>query len=277
MSISKISLPPVLERHELKYLIPFSLVEPISQFIEPYCQLDYHSDKALDNFYTVNSLYFDTRDCQFLQQRLYGQEKRFNMRARTYSDGSAPYYLEIKHKIGSTVKKYRATAQVEEWPAIITDPLYRAPESNSDVEIRNKELFMRLSQTYAVEPKIYTQYRRRAFFSTVDEYARITMDRDMKYRIQEIGNSACDPYNLRPDNNLTNYDNETIYATNTFSEANIILELKAVIGFMPIWMLDLIRIFQLKQVGFSKYMNSSIVARDDNGFSYMSRDRTGYY
>jgi len=276
MSIEKIALPPVLERHELKYLIPASLVEPISQFIEPYCQLDYHSLNSFENFYLVNSLYFDTRDCVFLQQRLYGCDRRFNMRARAYADGEAPYYLEIKQKSGGSVKKYRATVSAEEWPAILTDPLYRVPKSDTPVARRNKELYMRLAKSYAIEPKVYTQYRRRAFFSTVDEYARVTMDREMKYRVQEDVPGARNPYDLKPDDSLTHYDNETIYATNTYSDANIVLELKCNIGQVPMWMVDLITTFQLKQVGFSKYMNSSLVSQYDNGIGYMKGDRLGF-
>jgi len=276
MSIRKISLPPVLERHELKYLIPLSLVEPISQFVSPYCKPDYHSINADNQFYPVNSLYFDTWNSQFLEQRLWGRDRRFNMRVRAYADGEPPYFLEIKHKTGSSVKKYRATAQADEWPAILTDPLYRVPEADSSVERRNKELYMRLATSYAITPKIYTRYHRRAFFSTVDEYARVTMDRGMRYRTQEDVAGARDPYDLTPDEALISYDNETIYATNTFSDANVVLELKTNIGRVPMWMLDLIKYFGLKQVGFSKYMNSSLVSRTDNGIGYMPGDRIGY-
>ncbi len=276
MAIGKISLPPVLERHELKYLIPLSLVEPISQYISPYCKLDFHSVEADNQFYQVNNLYFDTQNCQFLEQRLWGRDRRFNMRVRAYADGKPPYFLEIKHKMGCSVKKYRTTAQAEEWPAILTDPLYRIPETDSGVERRNKELYMRLATGYAITPKIYTQYRRRAFFSTVNNYARVTMDRDMKYRTQEDMAGARDPYDLKPDETLISYDNETIYATNTFSDANVVLELKSTIGQVPMWMLDLIKYFELKQVGFSKYMKSSLVSRTDNGIGYMPGDRLGH-
>lgn len=266
----------MLKRHELKYLIPISYVEPISQFIAPYCQLDFHSVNAAEQFYLVNSLYFDTHNCEFLEQRLWGRDSRFNMRARTYADGKPPYFLEIKHKTSSSVKKYRAKIQAAEWPAILTDPLYRIPDTDTDIERRNKELFIRLANSYAIEPKIYTQYRRRAFFSTVDEYVRLTMDKQMKYRPQEDVSGKRNPYDLIPDDSLNSYDNENIYAVNTFSDANIILELKTNIGQVPMWMIDLIKHFELKQVGFSKYMNSSLVSRYDNGISYMNNDGWGY-
>jgi SPX domain protein involved in polyphosphate accumulation len=260
------TLPPVLERHELKYLIPMSYVEPITHFLRPYCQLDYFSERSVDTYYVVNSLYFDTRGLEFLQQRLYGKDGRFNIRVRSYTQaGDPPYFMEIKHKTGVAVKKYRAIAQANEWPDILVDPNYRIDDAEMAVERGNKELFLRLAISYAIEPKIFTQYRRRAFFSTVDEYARVGIDIDLSYRKQE-------DYNMVPDSTMINYDNETIYAGNQFSEGCVVLELKSNIGEVPMWMLDLISTFELKQEGFSKYLNSTMVAYYDNGNHYMFDD-----
>ncbi len=272
----KITLPPVLERYELKYLIPMSYVEPITQFLAPYCQLDYFSTQAKDEdyFYRVNSLYFDTRNYEFLKQRLWGRDSRFNMRVRTYGEGNEPpYFMEIKHKTGTFVKKYRATIQGEEWPSILTDAQFRLAETEVGSNRQNKDLFMRLAVAYAIEPKIYTQYIRRAFFSTVDEYARVTMDRDMKYRPQDLFHSAGDPYNLLPDGTLINYDNETVYAKYTWSQGSVILELKCYVGQVPTWMVDLITFFELKQESFSKYVTSSLVAHYDNDIGYLTESR----
>ncbi len=261
----------VLERHELKYLIPYEYVEPITRFIAPYCQLDYYSELADDQFYAVNSLYFDTHNLEFLQNRMYGMHSRINMRVRAYADGTkAPYFMEIKHKKGAVVKKYRATASEEEWPAILTDPGYRIAETEQGVDRKNKELFLRLATSYAIEPKILTRYRRRAFFSTVDAYARVTMDIDMQCRPE-------DRHTLVVGNDLYNYDNETIYATNTYTDANVVLELKSNIGEVPVWMLDLIQAFNLKQEGFSKYMNSTLVSYFDNNINYMDNSRYGVH
>ena len=261
----------VLERHELKYMIPYSYVEPISRFIEPYCQLDYYSELSEDNFYAVNSLYFDTQNLEFLQKRMYGTDSRVNMRVRAYADGTkAPYFMEIKHKKSAVVKKYRATASEDEWPRILTDPSYRVPDSEHGNDRSNKELFLRLATSYAIEPKILTRYRRRAFFSTVDEYARVTMDIDMQCRPE-------DQYTLVVGDSMFNYDNETIYATNTYTDANVVLELKCNIGEVPMWMLDLICAFDLKQEGFSKYLNSTLVNYFDNNINYMDQSRVSSF
>jgi len=266
MSI-KTSLPPVIERHELKYTIPMSYVDPITDFLLIYCDLDHYSAISDSNYYQVNSLYFDTRSLEFLKQRLFGKNGRFNIRARCYGNGeSGPYFLEIKRKEGFSGVKYRATADQNEWPAILTDPAFRISASDSIREQRNKALFSRIALSYAIEPKIFTQYQRRAFVSTVDEYARVTLDTNMRYRQQSH-------YSMVADDQMTNYDNETIYAYNCQSEAAVILELKCNIGSVPTWMLDLIATFNLKQQGFSKYANSSLVSYFDDGVFYYRGDR----
>jgi SPX domain protein involved in polyphosphate accumulation len=269
------ALPPVLERYELKYMIPWSYVEPISDFLSIYCSLDYYSEKAADDnyFYKVSSLYLDTPNFEFARQRIEGKAIRFNMRARAYGDGDkAPYFLEVKNRFGisGVVKKYRATAKAHEWPNILTDPAFRPEQSDSDIEKANKELFLRLAISYAIEPKILTKYQRRAFFSTVDNYARVTMDSNMQYRLEN-------DYIVRSNYDMTNYDNETIYAYNTASDANVVLELKCDVAEVPFWMLDLIRLFDLKQVSFSKYISSTLVSRYDNGDSYMPFDMQPNY
>jgi SPX domain protein involved in polyphosphate accumulation len=272
MSISA-QLPPVKERYELKYLIPREMVEPITRFISPYCSMDAHSASAPEQFYRVNSLYFDTRGLEFLKQRMLGQESRFNMRARAYGDGDKPpYFLEIKHKSGTCVKKYRTTLADGEWPRILADPAFRCDPDDDPMQRRNKELFLRLANSYAIEPKILTSYRRRAFFSTVNDYARVTMDIDLRYQLEE-------GLNLRPDARSNNYDNQTIYTVNEnvfgsedYGPGRVILELKCNVGQTPTWMLDLIVAFQLKQGSFSKYANSTLVALIDNGDLYMRHD-----
>ena len=136
----------------------------------------------------------------------------------------------------------------------------------------NLELFQHLAAAYGIEPKIFTSYRRQAFFSTVDDYARVTFDIDMRYREQSPVVSA-NPYSLNPQDDCINYDLQTIYETEPQHRGNVILELKAMIGAVPTWMLELIHRFELKQVGFSKYMNSSLVNHVENGAQHMPHDR----
>ena len=65
--------PLFFERYELKYHIPPSLIEPISEFIAPYCENDRYSQKYLDNgeegFYPISNLYLDTPNLKFLMDK----------------------------------------------------------------------------------------------------------------------------------------------------------------------------------------------------------------
>lgn len=261
-----------LERHELKYVIPYALVERISQYVSPYCELDEHSATSSNGFYQVNSLYFDTPGSQFLTSRLWGSDSRFNMRARAYSDDpGASVFLEVKHRRATISKKYRAEVPLAHWPTVITDSAQYPVHNDA-----NLALFQRLATSYAIEPKVFTQYRRRAFFSTIDAYTRITMDRAMKYR-RQLPSVCDDAYSLRPRGGLINYDNATIYTDQAVSAENVVLEIKCSVGFVPVWVVSLIQRFQLKQVGFSKYMNSALVSAYDDGERYMSNAVVGVH
>jgi hypothetical protein len=248
-----------LDRYELKYIIPTEYIEPITHFLMRHCSLDYHSQISPNSFYPVNSLYFDTPNYTFLKNRLYTKNPRFNMRARSYGlTPKAPYFLEIKYKDSNVVNKYRSKIDDDEWSTMFTNPEYRTNEQGLSSEMINKELFYTTALKYAATPKIFTQYKRRAFISEFDEYARVTMDIDMSCYLEEN-------YSLTPDTTkLTPYDNETIYTkdTNRSIGSSVILELKCYPHQVPLWMLDLIKEFQLTRTSFSKYAQSILAIKE---------------
>lgn len=242
----KEAIPPILERYENKYTIPFSMIDSISDFIKPYCSPDEYSEKMPDSFYTVNSLYFDTHRYHFLTNKLSEVNQRFNMRIRSYgSNPSFPYFLEIKQKRGGIVRKYRAKVKepIEQVLQPISD--YDTPLKSPDKNTSNIRLFRRLVNTYNASPKVLVQYRRKAFISDIDEYARVTFDIELRY-MPEQG------YNPIPvERDMISCDSETCFDPG----CNVILELKCYTSYVPLWMIDLIRVFNLKQRGFSKYTN----------------------
>ena len=237
-------IPPVLERYEMKYTIPETLVEPISRFAEAYCYLDKYSEMQPDKFYRINNLYLDSPNFLFLRSRIHNSEKRFNMRVRTYGDHpKPPYFMEVKQKVGETIRKYRGRVSDVEW----RDGYFLQDDSNweegADTEASNRSLFKRLALTYGVEPKILTQYRRKAYISHCEDYARVTFDIGLRY-MQET------TYNLLPrEEKMTSYDHEL----NFDPGCSVILELKCYTSYVPHWMLDMVRMFNLDRRGFSKY------------------------
>lgn len=230
--------PLVFDRYELKYLIPESMVPAISKHIESYCELDPYSLSSADRFYTVNSLYMDTPSYLFLRRKYDGAPERFNMRIRGY--GGAEFFLELKFKAQGFVKKHRAFCHGN-----VSDILASYEEEGQGVASGNKHLFMNALHSYRAEPKVLTQYRRKAYFSKYDDYARITFDKDLRY-MEETS------FNLFPvESQMRHYDNETIFN----DETNVILELKCPQQ-VPLWFIDVISKFDLTRSGFSKYASS---------------------
>lgn len=236
--------PLYFERYELKYLIPEELVDPISKYVETYCVLDPYSEKAHDFYYGVNNLYLDTPNFLFLERRKAKLDERFILRIRSYGDTPKyPYFFEVKKKSRGFITKKRAKVFGDSW----ANELLGVPgqtDINAEVTEDYKSHFLGLVDSYNAEPKIFTQYKRKAYFSLYDEYARVTFDKQLRYVRREH-------YDLSPEESLmSHYDFETNYHLGT----NIILELKCT-SRVPLWMLDLITFFNLERTSFSKYMN----------------------
>jgi SPX domain protein involved in polyphosphate accumulation len=255
--------PPVLERYELKFTIPEYLIEPISDFVSIYCSLDKYSALTEDSYYCVNSLYFDTPYFLFLRNRLLGCKSRFNMRIRSYGHTpQLPYFFEVKQKDGNVIRKYRGKVYEAAWdtPFCLVD--YKPQRIDNEKELRNIRLFQRLLHVYNAEPKVLTQYRRKAYVSDCENYARVTFDLELKYM-------AEDTCNLMPDRKrMVSYD----MSTNFDSGCNVILELKCYTTQVPLWMIDCIRTFKLHRRSFSKYATG--VREVFNLYKYDAGNRT---
>lgn len=237
--------PLALERYELKYLIPLEMVEPISRYVEKYCDMDYYSQISPDQFYTINSLYLDSPNLYLLRFKEASNAFCFNMRVRSYGENpKPPYFCEIKYKLREFVRKKRAKMNCERWSEYLISG--ETPPGLEADSAANFENFLFMKMTYNVEPVILTQYRRKAYISNIDDYARVTFDRDLRY--QEISDWC-----LKPDDRmLSHYDHPEAFGN---SGCNVVLELKCEKK-IPLWFIDLIQRFNLMGGSFSKFGNS---------------------
>lgn len=254
--MSAFTSPLLLERYEFKFLIPMHMIEDISRYVEIYCELDPYSQREEDHFYKVNNIYLDSPNYLFLQRRLAGIDHRFNLRIRSYGDSPVfPFFCEAKHKTLGVVKKRRAKIYEDNWNETFDKKDIKNPNNeviwadNTDY----KNHFLRLAFTHNAAPKIFTQYRRKAYASIVDEYARVTFDIDLKYQKRE-------EYDLTPDEaNLNHYDNPLKF----YEDNCVILELKCTTQ-VPLWFMDMITQFGLKRTSFSKYVTGIQEILGDN-------------
>jgi len=249
------SSPLLFERYEYKFHIPIELVDPISKFVEIYCELDPYSKREDDKFYKVNNIYLDSPGFLFLKTRLSGVDHRFNMRIRSYGENPEfPFFCEVKHKTMGIIKKKRAKIIDPNWAQKFEEKSFDSLNSG-DITGDEDYLhhFLRLAYVHNIEPKVFTQYKRKAYASVVDDYARVTFDKDLRFERRST-------YDLSPvESSLSHYDNPL----NFEEDKNVILELKCTTQ-VPVWFLDLIRTFNLNRMSFSKYIAAAQEVIYDN-------------
>ena len=236
---------PIIERYEMKFLIPAAMIEPIACFASIYCTLDLHSQQSTDGFYQINNLYLDTPHFLFLKKRRSGSDNRFNMRIRSYGDQPSHCYLEVKQKKVNIVRKFRSQEPAHNWHQSFPSPGDPPLEDTTCRATVEKELFLRLAHSYMATPKVQTQYRRMAYVSNVDDYGRVTFDTDLRYFPQEQYTLLAPKQSA-----MVPLDEETLFDPG----CSVILELKCHCRNVPLWMIDLIRYFNLKRIAFSKYV-----------------------
>jgi len=235
-----------LERYEAKYIIPYQLVQPIQDFIEPFCVPDYNCE-AESSEYIITTLQLDTQDMALFKAKREEALARFKLRIRTYgTEGDQPVFLEIKRKIKDVIVKTRSAISPEMWPYVAESfargQLMDIPFHNREEE-NNYINFFKLVREVGAKPVVLLRYRRRPYLGKNDRYARVTFDRRMCYQFQRNWqvfprNDCWRPMDTPEDMNR--------------SFAGVILELKTYSD-VPLWMVELTKRFNLERIGFSKY------------------------
>ena len=223
------------QRLELKYHITEPMAEAIRRVIEPWCVPDAHNG---EQGYPISSLYLDSPTLAFHRARLRGDADRVKLRIRTYGPRSLAH-LEIKRKTGKIIHKIRTSL-----------PRERVVETMGGfgVEDPTVDHFLSVRFRCGAEPKLSVFYKREAYTSTVDFYARVTFDR----RIQARASMPSD-WTLRSEPSGEGWlplDGAGHLRDGVSS--SVLLEFKCE-SFMPLWMSDVIRRFSLNTTGFSKY------------------------
>lgn len=236
--------PLNLDRYELKYRIPVSLIEPITEYANQYCEMDYYSQISPGGFYIINSLYLDSIN-HYMMRRPQGAEFDYSsFRIRSYGlEPKPPFFLESKQKSKDFCKKRRSKVTIENLSDLFHNPSsITAFDPYADKNMRD---FLEKVETFGLEPMILTQYRRRAWLSRHDDYARITIDRDLRYMEERN-------YNVIPDESrMSHYDHQDTFEDLSTSRYAI-LELKCERK-IPLWMVEIVRMFETTWDPFSKF------------------------
>ncbi len=232
------------ERLECKYLIDERKVDQVRKHLEPYCQPDRHNIRSAESGglfgYPLSSLYLDSPGLAFHEAKQRGDSDRLKLRIRTYEDLDAAV-LELKRRVSDVVEKTRARVDARQVREIA---LGRVVPLDADPDMR---LFLsryaRIATQYCVGPSLQLRYQREAYSSSVDQYARVTFDR-------QIVAQRTDDWSLEPDADHGCFFDD--WWRPGFSGKPVLLELKCHAR-MPGWMIELAKRNDLERVSFSKY------------------------
>jgi hypothetical protein len=233
-----------IERHEAKYIVPFPIIQEIRRYIQPYVVRDKHGIGGIPK-YLVRTIQLDSRSLCLHYAKEVEQLNRFKLRIRTYgTDGNAPYFVEIKRKLGAVIVKSRSVLMPDQYsPELFLKPgaHVRFP---SDKQHMNYLDFLRLSQEIGAQPVTMIQYERESYMGRFEDYARVTFDTKVCYQM-----TPSYDFGYVKNGRWRRIDTATGLRTDY---AGFVMELKSKMG-IPRWMLDFVRAFNLVRVGFCKY------------------------
>lgn len=218
------------QRFELKFYIPSSKIDILVPELLNYLEYDEYSQH---DYYPIYNVYFDTYDWQAFDAKMAGTAHRRKFRIRTYDkevQHNEHLFLEIKEKHVDTVLKRRSPIQYGEVADLVQGG--RLSEAGFIPEEWRYNILKN-----QLKPRVLNTYLRRAFVSPMYPGLRITLDRDVSYAIvNEVTFNA----NVRP---------------TSWARSISVVEVKFE-GYVPLFIVDLLRKYDLSREAISKYGES---------------------
>ncbi|MDD3383795.1 MAG: polyphosphate polymerase domain-containing protein [Bacilli bacterium] len=217
----------VFKRVEKKYVLNKKQLEKFLLEISSYIKKDNHDE------YTIKNIYYDTDNYQLIRNSIDKPLYKEKLRIRCYDcfNNSENVYVEIKKKFNKTVIKRRVNLNYQEAISYLNKKI--KPNNNSQI-LNEIDYFINF---YELKPKIYLAYERIAFCGKDNPSLRITIDKNIRYRLNN--------YNI-------NYDNDCDFL---LDYNQYLIEIKTCTNF-PLWLVKALNENELFPQSFSKYGNS---------------------
>ncbi len=219
-------------RVEEKYIVTSKVYNLIMKDIENYMDFDEYSKNG--KFYQICNIYYDTEDDNLIRTSLQKPKYKEKFRLRSYGipGYDSKVFLEVKKKYKGVVNKRRTTLTLRE--------SYNFANTNIIPEIKdymNPQVLKELQYSfnlYQLVPKVFLSYERRAMFGKEDSSFRVTFDRNIISRREDIG---------------LEYG---IFGERVIPMDSMIMEVKFGER-MPLWFINILRKYDLHKTSFSKY------------------------
>lgn len=215
----------VFKRYEKKYLVSSAQYGLLLRAFGGRLQPDQYGES------TVCNLYFDTPDARLIRASLEKPVYKEKLRLRSYGipDAGGTVFIELKKKYKGVVYKRRIDMTLEAATEYLVQS--RAPENMGQIA-REVDWFLALYPR--IRPAMYISYQRTAFAGTDEPGLRVTFDREILWREEELRLDAG------------------AWGTPLLAEDQRLMEIK-IPGAMPLWLARLLDTLRVYPVSFSKY------------------------
>lgn len=220
-------------RHEVKYLLDSRGRAALERAMLGHMQADEYGES------TICSLYYDTPDSRLIRRSLEKPAYKEKLRLRSYGrvGPEDTVFVELKKKYDDVVYKRRIAMTEREASLFLAG---RAPLPDDCQIGREIEWFRDFYGTLG--PAMYLSYDRIAYFCPEDEQLRITFDRNIRWRTDDL--TLTGPPRgerlIRPDQSL--------------------LEIKTGTA-MPLWLTKALTDNDIRRTSFSKYGSAYTVEK----------------
>lgn len=237
----------LIERREYKYLVDDTTVGRIREAVRPFCNLDTFGEGQPNNRYTIDSCYFDTPKLDLYHANKVELPDRFKLRVRTYpSCTGGPVFFEVKRRANDVISKTRGCVPRALWAKLLTEPITEIPSSISKKNRPAVERFIALVNTYHARPTTVVRYEREAYVSTIDDYARVTFDCNVR-------SQARDHLTFPEGEDGWRYMDSALMQKNVHRKTLVELKFTSTV---PSWMVNIVQRLNLSRRSFSKYGTS---------------------
>lgn len=214
------------QRFEKKYLLSDEQFRKMMVKLKGHIMPDKFSESD------IRSIYYDTKDHQLIRRSIEKPEYKEKLRIRSYKevDDDDQVFVELKKKYDGIVYKRRTKAKCKDLINDIRHCSFKDPQVG-------KEINYALNYYGELQPSIFIGCQRISFTGVDDKDLRITFDKDICYRMNDLSLKRTDA-----DKKLTD---------------QTVMELK-IRDAMPLWLSDILDEVKAYPRGFSKVGNAYI-------------------
>jgi hypothetical protein len=220
----------VFKRTEIKYLLTPNMKEMLMEQIgSKLCQDAYCNS-------TISNLYFDTEDYQLIRTSIEKPLYKEKLRLRSYQTPTmdSKVFVELKKKVDGTVYKRRLALPYGYAMSYLAGERLPLQQSGTSPQIRNEiDWFMK---RYPLSPKAFISYQRQSWKGYEDPGLRITFDKNILFRSNQLDLS------------------DGSFGSSLLDQDTTLMEVK-MNNPMPLWLSKSLNTLQIYPVSFSKYGN----------------------